>query len=550
MANIPRGVARGCPIAARMRDAASGLCVSEITKADAAATWWHRVRAEGRGDVVETDGKNGAATIALTSGKGGVGKTSLAANLAIALRRQGSRVCLLDADMGLANVNILLGLQPRHTLDDLKAGRVTLDELILPGPDGVDILPAAAGLERLAAGAPQREPELVAAVAALERRYDYLLVDTPAGIGTTTRAFIQPCDLTALVITPEPTSLTDAFTLLRTVLRAGYEGRLAVVVNMLPAQQDGRRLFQRFESAARKYLKVELTYLGDVPMDRGVTQAVVNQRPLLLSSSDSPAARSIEALARRLSRMLPPGSGAGRFTASWAASEPPAQAIGPAVPEPDPTANEAAEIAPVVDTPQEYRGPAGWSLEELADIAESLLASPEVAESAARRFFGRLERRFGERFRRRASDIKTLIYEHLLQDHLAEEQLREIRDVLVETYARRFGGGTASAGHPDVPDVDEVERAIAALYASEHLDQGSARRLVATLSAHHAARFGGPLNPDDARRHRALQALRERFEAHRQDLQTRLTEACLLLEEHARLFEQNPPPPSNDEPEE
>lgn len=502
--------------------------------------------------MFDYDGRNGAATLAITSGKGGVGKTSLATNLAIALQRRGNRVCLLDADMGLANVNILLGLQPSHSLDDLRAGRVGPAELIMRGPEGMDILPAAAGLERLATRSPHSDPILSSTVAQLEAAYDYLLVDTPAGIGETTRAFVEPCDMTALVITPEPTSLTDGFTLLRTMLREGYEGTPAVIVNMLPADQPGERLFERFQAAAQRYLDIDLCYLGAVPMDRGVTRAVVNQQPLLVSAPQSPAAMALERLAARVTAVLPARSGCGRFGAAWTPQEtapvPPEGETAPPTGNTDGHRPPADEDGPVADIPTVVTAPEGfetapqWTLEELAGIAESLLGAPDIDESTARRFFGRLEQSFSERFRRRASDIKALIYETLVQDHLGEEQLREIRDVLVETYARRFsneaGADAPAAPHPHVEGDrrGDLESRLAALYGKTDWDEARSRRLLEWVRALHTERFG-PENDDRADiTRREVEALRERFESQRRALEARMTEACLLMEEHARVL--------------
>lgn len=501
--------------------------------------------------MFETDGRKGATTLAITSGKGGVGKTSLATNLAIALRRHRHRVCLLDADMGLANANILLGLQAAYSLDDVKAGRVGLDDLILQGPEGVDILPAAAGLERLAVRSPRTEPRLAEALTRLESTYDYLLVDTPAGIGETTRAFIHPCDMSALVITPEPTSLTDAFTLMRTMLREEYAGELAVIVNMLPMGQTGEHLFERFQAAAQRFLEIKLHYLGAVPMDRNVTRAVVRQQPLLTASEPSPAAEAITELADRIRATLPAGRGAQGFTTQWAhhaeAANPAADDVGEGDTAPRPAEavpsrdTDGSDIPAVVTAPEPFTAAPAWTLDELAEAAESLLARPDLDESAARQFFGRLERRFSERFRRRSGDIKTLLYESLLQDHLSEEQLREIRDVLVETYARRFDAYEAPPPTPSTVNVDDLETRIAALYSAATLDEARSRALMSLLAACHTERFGSHATGIPDGREQELQALKERFESQRRALEARLTETCLLIDEQARLLSEADP---------
>lgn len=495
--------------------------------------------------------------MAITSGKGGVGKTSVATNLAIALSRQHHRVCLLDADMGLANVNILLGIQPQVTLDDVIAGNASFADLIVHGPEGLDILPAAASLERMAVQSPSSEAALARALRDLEYRYDYLLVDTPAGIGNTTKAFVHPCDHAALIITPEPTSLTDAFTLLRALLREHYHGEVSVIVNMIPPGQDGQRLFERFRAAAEHHLHVELDYLGAVPMDRSVTRAVLNQSPLLLSAPESAAAMAIEDLGRRLTQRIGPTTGSHRFSHYWAATaEQPAEA--PDTPERrSPPAPEPAVGAPeVVTTPEDMRepGPAPrLSLDELGDEAERMLADPDLPESEARRFFGRLERVFTARYKRRAGDIKTLLYESLLHDQLSYEQMREIRDILVETFARRFpdervpetpstprSPATEAPGPSSEPEatLTQLEQLLAGALAGQNWTIEHSRRLLALLDRLHQARFGTLLNAETADRTAEIRALEERFVATRQELQNRLTEICVLIEEHAKLLEE------------
>ncbi|UEX79536.1 MinD/ParA family protein [Spiribacter halobius] len=409
--------------------------------------------------ITESDAAGGAATtLAVTSGKGGVGKTSLATNLAIALARGGSRVCLLDADMGLANVNILLGLRPERTLEDVISGEATLAEVLLEAPEGLRIVPAASGLERLGRRADAGDRARIAAeLETLERQFDYLIVDTPAGIGAGTLSFLQACDAVLLTITTEPTSLTDAFTLLKTLRRREYAGRISVMVNMLPAEQEGDRLFRRFDAASQRHLGLTLDYLGHIGMDRAVTSAVLRQQPLLLSSPQAPAARQILQLAATLQRQFPPASGRGGFAAFWqswtgdltdrsrgdesgetfAASPDDAQ---PAA-APTPASAARAEPATVVTAPRALReAPAPPAdVQGLADAVERTLADPELEESDARRLFATAERAFGARFRRRATDLKNLIYGALLHEQLPREHHREMLATLRASYRQRYG---------------------------------------------------------------------------------------------------------------
>jgi len=497
--------------------------------------------------------------MAITSGKGGVGKTSVATNLAIALSRQHRRVCLLDADMGLANVNILLGIKPQVTLDDVIAGNADVEDLIVHGPEGLDILPAAAGLERMAVHSPSSEATLGRALRDLEHRYDYLLVDTPAGIGNTTKAFVHPCDHAALIITPEPTSLTDAFTLLRALLRERYQGDISVIVNMIPPGQDGQRLFERFRTAAEHHLHVQLDYLGAVPMDRSVTRAVLNQSPLLLSAPESAAALAIEDLARRLGQRIGPTTGSHRFAHYWAATAekaPPETATG--FPPGDlggPPEEPPAASPEVVTTPDDMREPPAapqLTLDELAVQAERLLNDPATPEGDARRFFGRLERSFTARYKRRAGDIKTLLYESLLHDQLSYEQMREIRDTLVQTFARRFPGdrvedppvATIPSSQveppraPDDPDehLTQLEQWLTEAVGGREWTIEHSRQLLALMEQLHRARFGTALDTESEDTTSEVRSLQNKFIATRQELQNRLTEICVLIEEHAKLL--------------
>jgi MinD-like ATPase involved in chromosome partitioning or flagellar assembly len=386
-----------------------------------------------------------ATAIAVTSGKGGVGKTSLATNLGIALSRQGNRVCLLDADMGLANVNILLGLRTGKTVEDLLAGTAGLDDVMLAGPEGLRIIPAASDLRR--AGAESTQTGAIAAqLRRLETEFDYVLVDTPAGIGPNTLSFVGASDHTLLTITQEPTSLTDAFTLLKALQRTRSRSRISVVINMLPSDQDGMALFTHFQAAARRYLSLELHYLGHLTMDSAVTRAVLRQRPVMVNAPDSYAATGLIRLGEQLRQWAPPRSGNRNFTAEWTGhrGHPPA----PTGTDSDDTPSApGAESAPQVITAppplQEPSRPAADANdpETAAAALTRWLESADTDDASARRVFSGLDQAFTRRFRRRASDIKTLVYEALLQGHLGREQHRELVQSLYTAYRRRYGGG-------------------------------------------------------------------------------------------------------------
>lgn len=505
-----------------------------------------------------------ATTVAVTSGKGSVGKTSLATNIAIGLSDSEYRVCLFDADIGLANVSILLNIQPKITFEDVLTGRAALDEAVIEGPKGLRILPGASGLERTSS-TPFRNKALIEQLAALEASFDYLLVDTPAGIGTATRSFVHSCANTILTTTPEPTALTDTFTLMKTLLREGYRGRVCVAVNMLPDDQDGARLFERFQTAAHRHLNLDLCYLGHVPMDRAVTRAVLQQSPLLVYAPDSPAARHIEELTRRFTQQFPPLRGKLDFSSYWAEypRQAPPRPVQPAAP-----SNNAEETCGtiVARPPEEMREldqPESNELSRVADEAVCLLGAPEIDEGSARRLFARVERAFTARYQRRASDVNTLVYEILLQGQLSEAQHREILDALQASYQQRYGrlpdnrSSTASEQAPKELESEQLQELldvlrpqlgkhpelarsvlrawIAEAMRSEWWTTGASREIAEALGSAHEARFQEPLfNPSEKLRD-SLQTLRDMLQTIRHAQERVLTELCSLLEEHAEV---------------
>ncbi len=221
-------------------------------------------------------------TIAVTSGKGGVGKTNVAVNTAIALARKGAKVCIFDADTSLANVNILLGLHPQFTLEHLYRGEKTIRDIILSGPHGVDVVPGAAGFTDCLTLDARQQRILVSGIGSLELDYDYLIIDTAAGISTNVLHFVASAQLATVVITPEPTSLTDAFSLLKVMHRKGYKRRIYVVVNMVSDAKRAKLIFGRFQAAVKKYLGMEISYLATIGLDESVRNAVTLQRPVAL----------------------------------------------------------------------------------------------------------------------------------------------------------------------------------------------------------------------------------------------------------------------------
>lgn len=258
-----------------------------------------------------------ARIIGISSGKGGVGKTSISVNLALQLARQGQRVCLFDADLGLANVNILLGLQPRHTLADVIQGEVSLQDIIIRSPDGIDIIPGSSGIERMADLEPDQMQDLVSAFTGLDA-YDWVLLDTSSGINRNVLCFSLSAPELLLVVNTEPTSLTDAYALLKILFHNEYAGSVQVVVNQCKSLAAGEQTYDKFRRAVRLYLERDIPLLGVIPQDAGMPEAVTAQQALVVRDPDSRAARRLRQMASDLLRSEAPETRIAGMEHYWA----------------------------------------------------------------------------------------------------------------------------------------------------------------------------------------------------------------------------------------
>jgi len=241
-----------------------------------------------------------ALAIAITSGKGGVGKTNLTTNLGIALAKGGHKVCIFDADTSLANINILLGLTPEFTLEQFFNGEKSIEEILLTGPENVKIIPSASGIAEFAELQEDKQLRIVDALRILEKQFDYILIDTAAGIGENVINFLQSAQYAVVVISPEPTSLTDAFSLVKVLQRRQYDKPIYTLVNMAKNYKHSMDVFKRFSQAVNKYVHLKVRYLGYIPMDQAMRSAVAMQSPVVISEPRSPAARCITLLTQIL----------------------------------------------------------------------------------------------------------------------------------------------------------------------------------------------------------------------------------------------------------
>ena len=238
-----------------------------------------------------------ARAIAITSGKGGVGKTNLAVNLSIALAQQ-RRVCLLDADLGMANVDVLCGLSPRSTLEDVLQHGRRIEEVMVLAPGGFRLVPGASGVASVANLGPDARRRLLAQLAALERHADILVIDTAAGIASNSIAFAAAAHTVLVAVTPEPTSITDAYGAVKTIASKVKAPRIRLIVNMANDREEGEEVFRRIDRVSRTFLDLPLELGGIIPFDSAVRACVRRREPVLLSEPDCPASKAIRAIAR------------------------------------------------------------------------------------------------------------------------------------------------------------------------------------------------------------------------------------------------------------
>ena len=244
--------------------------------------------------------KSGARVIAITSGKGGVGKTNLTVNLALAMAKIGRRVMIVDADLGMANVDVVLGSVSKHHLLHLLQPDVTLQDVLIHGPYGINYISGGSAIERATDFSPQERQCLMDKLAACETMADIVLVDTGAGIGRNVLDFILAADEVILVTTPEPTALTDAYAVMKAYSMNSEKKDLKIVVNRVYDESESTEVVTKLQRTSEKFLSMPLTSLGYIYEDRSVMNAVKRQQPLLSAFPDTMASRCIEMVAKNV----------------------------------------------------------------------------------------------------------------------------------------------------------------------------------------------------------------------------------------------------------
>jgi len=239
--------------------------------------------------------------VTITSGKGGVGKTNIAVNLAISLAQKGYKTCLFDADIGLANVNILMGIVGKYTLEDVISGSKILKEVIIKNWNNIDIIPGSSGVEQFETLEKKELENIIAQFSKLDE-YDYIIVDTGAGISKAVLSFCLASSILIVAVVPEPTSLTDAYSLLKVLKFNGFKNQVHIIANRVKSESIGKKVFEKFRSTVNKYISLDLNYFGSIPEDESVLEAVSMQSPFIILFPDSPASKKIFQISRNLSQ--------------------------------------------------------------------------------------------------------------------------------------------------------------------------------------------------------------------------------------------------------
>ncbi len=248
--------------------------------------------------------------ITIASGKGGVGKTNVSVNLAVALASQNKNVTILDADLGLANIDVMLGLHSDKNLSHVMKGECELEEILLDGPNGIKVIPASSGIKNMAEMSPAEHAGLVSAFSELSHDIDVLLVDSAAGISESVVSFSRAAQEVIIVVCDEPASITDAYALIKLLSSEQDIFKFHVLANMVSGPQQGREVYDKLAKVSNRFLDVALDYIGHIPYDEHLQKAVKRQKSVVEVFPRSRAAQSFQTLSKKVNNWpIPTASG-------------------------------------------------------------------------------------------------------------------------------------------------------------------------------------------------------------------------------------------------
>ncbi|MHC4373011.1 MAG: MinD/ParA family protein [Planctomycetota bacterium] len=263
---------------------------------------------------------SGAVVLAITSGKGGVGKTNIAANLSVCMAAENQRVILMDADLGLGNLDVLMSIQSRFNLSHVVSGQRTLEEITQIGPNGVEVLCGGSGIEALANLGQFQRQRLLEEMQVLQDRSDVILIDTGAGIHSTVISFCLAADHTLVVTTPEPTAITDAYAMIKVLAAKHYTGRISLLVNMAQSLTEGKKVYRQIADVASRFLNIGVYEAGVLCRDENLVQAVRRRELVVQAFPKTNLSRAFRAISNRLTKSVnirAGGEGFFRKVANW-----------------------------------------------------------------------------------------------------------------------------------------------------------------------------------------------------------------------------------------
>ncbi len=284
--------------------------MNEISERQKAATHGAKTGGDGKGASL-------VRVLSVTSGKGGVGKTNCVVNMAVSLARVGKRVLILDADLGLCNLDVMLGLSPKYNINHVLRGEMKIEDIIVTGPSGIMVIPAASGIQELTNLSVEERLALTSSIERLDTRVDIMIIDTGAGISNNVMFFNTAAQEIIVVVTPEPTSLTDAYALMKVLMKKHGEKSFKLLVNSVRGEKEGKNIYSIISLVAGRFLNVSLEYLGYVVQDEKVSRAVLNQRAVVDMFPETPASLCFKAISERISEMPVEGAPKGGMQLFW-----------------------------------------------------------------------------------------------------------------------------------------------------------------------------------------------------------------------------------------
>lgn len=238
--------------------------------------------------------------VTITSGKGGVGKTNLTVNLAIALKKIGKRVLIIDADLGLSNVEVLLGTSPKYNVKDVLEGKKDIFSIVEEGPLGIKFISGGSGIVDLANLDEERLLRLIECAQLINRSFDIVLIDTGAGISRNVMEFVMMSDEVIVITTPEPTSITDAYAIIKAIITRDFDHKINLLINRVNGIKEAEEIFFRLNGVIKRFLQREVEYIGYIEENSIVSKSVIKQVPFMISYEKSNISRQVENVARKL----------------------------------------------------------------------------------------------------------------------------------------------------------------------------------------------------------------------------------------------------------